>query len=260
MTHSHREDRSQPSLWACKDAETVHPSGHLTGRSGGPASAEINPHPVRGSGELWEAIFCPANLHRAKARVEANKGAPGPDGMRVEELSAYLKANWPAIRASLDDGTYRPKPVRRVEIPKPGGKVRQLGVPTVLDRFICQAITQQLVPIFDPGFSVSSFGFRPRRSAHMAVECARRYVEQGADWVVNVDLDQFFDRVNHDALMARVARKVEDKQVLKVIRRYLDAGVMVEGVRIAVEQGTPQGSPLSPLLSNILLDDLKTFR
>jgi group II intron reverse transcriptase/maturase len=176
--------------------------------------------------------------------------------MTTEALRPHLKAVWPDIRRSLDDGTYRPSPVRRVTIPKPGGGTRELGVPTVLDRFLQQALSQVLTPLFEPSFSDHSFGFRPGRSAHQAVLAAGRAIEAGETWVVDVDLDRFFDRVGHDALMARVARRVDDRRVLRLIRRYLDAGVMVEGVKVATVEGTPQGSPLSPLLANIMLDDL----
>ena len=224
-------------------------------RSADPASPVTIPHPARVM-DLWEGFLSRENLARALRRVERNRGAPGPDGMTVEQLRPHLLAAWPEIRQSLDAGTYRPSPVRRVTIPKPGGGERELGVPTVLDRLLQQALSQVMSPIFEPSFSDRSFGFRPGRSAHQAVNAARRAIETGETWVVDVDLERFFDRVQHDALMARVARRVGDRRVLRLIRRYLDAGVMVSGVKVATVEGTPQGSPLSPLLANIMLDDL----
>jgi RNA-directed DNA polymerase len=207
--------------------------------------------------ELMEEVLRRENLIRAWRRVRSNKGASGIDGMTVEELTPYLKEHWARIREQLLEGTYEPQPVRRVEIPKLNGKgVRPLGIPTVLDRLIQQAILQVLSPIFDPHFSESSYGFRPGRGCHDALKAAQGYVEAGYRWVVDVDLDKFFDRVNHDVLMARVARRVRDKRLLRLLRRYLTSGVMIEGVIQPREEGTPQGSPLSPLLSNILLDEL----
>jgi group II intron reverse transcriptase/maturase len=205
---------------------------------------------------VWEAVFSKENMQTALKRVESNKGAAGVDGMEVNELRGYLKAHWLEVREALERGTYRPSPVRRVEIPKPDGGVRELGIPTVLDRLLQQAIAQVLTPMFEEVFSAHSYGFRPGRSAHQAVQQAQAYIAEGNEWVVDIDIEKFFDRVNHDMLMARVARMVKDKRVLKLIRAYLNSGVMVNGVVMETEEGTPQGGPLSPLLSNVMLDDL----
>ena len=195
-------------------------------------------------------------MRLAYQRVVENKGAPGVDGLTVVELKDWLKAHWPRVKEALLDGEYLPRPVRRVDIPKPQGGVRTLGVPTVVDRLIQQALNQVMQPIFEPTFSVSSYGFRPGRNALQAVEAARNHVREGRRWVVDIDLEKFFDRVNHDVLMARVARLVSDGRVLKLTRRFLEAGLMAEGVTQPRIEGTPQGGPLSPLLSNILLTDL----
>jgi RNA-directed DNA polymerase len=195
------------------------------------------------------------NLLRAYHRVKQNQGAAGVDGMSVEALPEVLRERWEAIREALLNGTYEPQAVRGVSIPKPGGQgVRVLGIPTVMDRLIQQALLQVLQPVFEPTFSEASFGFRPGRSAHQALERAREHIASGRRWVVDMDLEKFFDRVNHDVLMSRLARRIEDKRILKLIRRYLQAGMMQEGVVSQRSQGTPQGGPLSPLLSNVLLD------
>lgn len=199
-------------------------------------------------GQLMEQACERGNLKRALARVKGNKGSAGVDGMSVVELSGYLKVHWLAIRERLLAGKYQPLPVRRVEIDKPGGKdKRKLGIPCVLDRFIQQAMLQVLEPIFEPTFSEFSYGFRPRRSAHQAVALAQTYLAEGYLWVVDLDLEKFFDRVNHDLLMSRVAKKVSDKRVLGLIRRYLQAGVLESGLVEAAEEGTPQGGPIGPL-------------
>jgi len=203
-----------------------------------------------------EDVVSRENMFRALKRVAANGGAPGPDGMTVEELRPHLRQHWATIRADLLADRYRPQPVRRAEIPKPNGGIRQLGIPTVLDRLLQQALLQVLTPVFDPGFADESHGFRPGRSAHDAIREHLRPSAAGYQWVVDMDLEKFFARVNHDILMSRVARKVGDKRALRLIRRYLQAGVLLEGVVLPTEEGTPQGGPLSPLLANILLDDL----
>jgi RNA-directed DNA polymerase len=205
---------------------------------------------------LLEAILGRENMMAALRRVAANKGAPGVDGMSVDDLRSHLATHWPRLKEELLAGRYRPAPVRGVEIPKPGGGKRLLGIPTVVDRLVEQAMHQVLMPLFDPGFSSSSYGFRPGRSAHDAVLAARSHMAAGRRFVVDLDLEKFFDRVNHDVLMARVARRVADQRVLRLIRRYLQAGLMLGRVMTARTEGTPQGGPLSPLLSNILLDDL----
>ncbi|MGC5326960.1 group II intron reverse transcriptase/maturase [Brevibacillus sp. SYSU BS000544] len=206
--------------------------------------------------ELLEKVLSRENLMAALARVEKNKGSAGIDGVSTEQLRDYVRQHWVAIKDKIIAGTYKPSPVRRVEIPKPDGGVRLLGIPTVIDRLIQQAILQVLTPIFDPHFSESSFGFRPNRGAHDAIRQAQSFISEGYRVVVDMDLEKFFDRVNHDVLMSRVARKVKDKNLLKLIRAYLQAGIMVNGICLSADEGTPQGGPLSPLLANILLDDL----
>jgi len=205
--------------------------------------------------QLMEEVCGRENCKQALQRVKANKGSAGVDGMTVQQLPEYLKQHWPAIREQLVSGTYQPQPVKRVEIPKPEGGVRKLGIPTVLDRFIQQAVMQVLQGRWDRTFSEHSYGFRPGRSAHQAVEAAQRYIAAGYRWVVDLDLEKFFDRVNHDKLMAKIAERVSDRRLLQLIRAFLRAGVMEGGLVSATEEGTPQGGPLSPLMSNIVLDE-----
>ena len=220
------------------------------------ASAARDGHVGDEAPQLMEEVCARENMQAAYKRVVRNGGAPGPDGMTVEDLLPYCREHWTRIREELLGGTYRPQPVRRVEIPKPGGGTRTLGIPTVVDRMIQQALLQILTPIFDPTFSDESHGFRPGRSAHEAVRRARDHIAAGNRWVVDLDIEKFFDRVNHDILMSRVARRVKDKRMLLLIRRYLQAGTMEGGLTSPRREGTPQGGPLSPLLSNIYLDDL----
>lgn len=224
--------------------------------NGASSSGATKDKPDQKAHNLTEEVIGCENMMKAWKRVKGNKGVPGVDGMSVGELPEYLNQNWAAIKESLLKGEYKPEPVRGVEIPKPGGGMRQLGIPTVLDRLIQQALHQSLNPVFDPHFSKSSYGFREGRSALQAVSAASEYVSEGRRWVVDVDLEKFFDRVNHDVLMSLVAKRIGDKRVLKLIRSYLQAGLMMGGTASARREGTPQGGPLSPLLSNILLDEL----
>ena len=221
-----------------------------------PLVAKRTPERPAEEERLMEEVCDRKNLEMAWKRVRGNKGSPGVDGLTIEDAADYLREHWPTIRAQLLNGTYQPQPVKRVEIPKPGGGVRKLGIPCVVDRLIQQALLQVLQEQWDPTFSEHSYGFRPGRSAHQAVAQAQRYVAEGYAYVVDIDLEKFFDRVHHDRLMARVAERVSDKRVLKLIRAFLCAGVMEDGLVRPTEEGAPQGGPLSPLLSNLVLDEL----
>src|SRR3954447_18115396 len=221
-----------------------------------PPTAKRGPENPANGESLMEEVCARENLEEACQRVRSNEGSPGVDGRTIDETRDYLREHWPTIREQLLNGTYRPQPVRRVEIAKPDGGVRKLGIPTVLDRLVQQAILQVLQKRWDPTFSEHSYGFRPFRDAHQAVARAQEIVAQGHDWVVDIDLEQFFDQVNHDRLMARVAERVTDKRLLKLIRAFLNAGILEDGLVKPPEKGTPQGSPLSPLLSNLVLDEL----
>jgi len=227
-----------------------------TARRSGEAPRAVSGTERSGTDRLMEEVVEPRNIRAALRRVRQNQGSPGTDGMTVGELPAYLAENWEVIRAQLLQGTYQPKPVKRQPIPKKGGGVRELGIPCVLDRLIQQAILQVLQPRFDPTFSEHSYGFRPGRRAHDAVSAAQRYIQEGRRWVVDVDLEKFFDRVNHDVLMGRLEKRIADKRMLGLIRRYLEAGMMGDGVARERHEGTPQGGPLSPLLANVLLDEV----
>src|ERR1700755_637720 len=238
-------------------------SSALTGAARGVAGEETESSVATSGSEspartnrLMEEVCERENLKEALRQVKGNKGSAGVDGITVNQLTDYLKQHWPVIREQLLSGTYEPKPVRRVEIPKPDGGVPKLGIPTVLDRFIQQAVMQVLQRRWDPTFSEHSHGFRPKRSAHQAVAKAQQYIAAGHRWVVDLDLEKFFDRVNHDKLMASIARRVTDKRVLRLIGAFLKVGVLENGLVSPAEEGTPQGGPLSPLLSNIVLDEL----
>lgn len=251
MNDKQQKNRNKPTSERKKQGEALQEP--LRGTESDMAESDID---NQGTERLMEEILERDNLKAALKAVLCNKGAPGVNGMTVEQLPDYLKGNWTQIRAQLLEGKYAPQAVRRVEIPKAGGGVRKLGIPTVLDRFIQQAVQQILQKRWDKTFSDSSYGFRPRRSAHQAIERARQYIREGRNIVVDFDLEKFFDRVNHDVLMSRIARRVQDKRLLKLLRAFLNAGVMENGLINATEEGMPQGGPLSPVLSNVLLDEL----
>lgn len=252
------KNKEEPS--AGSPRENPSPQGETTGslsRPGRTATAPAEKPALSLFPEsMMEAVVDDANIETAWKNVRANRGAPGPDGISIAMFPEWFRPRWTEIRQQLLDGTYRPAPVRRKTIAKPNGGERQLGIPNVLDRLIQQAIVQALTPLFDPGFSESSHGFRPKRSAHGAAKQVQRTIRRGYRFVVDMDLSKFFDRVQHDVLMSRLARKVSDKRLLRLIGRYLRAGVMVDGILQATHDGTPQGGPMSPLLANILLDDL----
>jgi len=238
------------------EVEPTLPANFLRPEVTDPAFADTPSLSVSPDADLMEQVVDPRNLEQAWRRVKRNRGAPGPDGMTIKQFESWAGENWPVVRQQLLEGTYRPAPVRRKPISKEGGGERLLGIPNVLDRLIQQAISQVLTPVFDPTFSESSFGFRPNRSAHGATKQVQKIIRQGHRHCVDVDLSKFFDRVQHDVLMSRVSRKVHDVCLLRLIGKYLRAGVMVDGVVQPTDEGSPQGGPLSPLLSNILLDDL----
>ena len=247
--HQKTGEQLELALGGTGEARRDQRSGEAPKTSGG------NGH-SRGVRLLMEQVVARANALAALKRVKQNKGSPGVDGMSVDDLPPHLAEHWETIREQLLAGTYQPQPVKRAEIPKPGGGTRQLGIPTVLDRFIQQCLLQVLQPQFDPTFSDHSYGFRPGRSAHDAVRAAQRHIQSGRRWVADVDLAKFFDRVNHDVLMERLSRRIADGRVLRLVRRYLVAGIMANGVTSERHEGTPQGGPLSPLLANVLLDEV----
>ena len=251
-----RQENQDKQLLLAFEAERRGAAPETGSRGVEPMVAKRDPEPAAREAYLMEEICQRENLKNAWKRVRRNKGGPGVDGMTIDEAGVYLREHWPTLRTQLLEGTYQPQPVKRGEIPKPGGGIRKLGVPCVIDRLIQQAVLQVLQPGWDRSFSEHSYGFRPGRSAHQAVAQAQRHVVEGYDWVVDIDLEQFFDRVNQDRLMWRVAERVADKRVLRLIRAFLTAGVMENGLVRPSEEGTPQGGPLSPLLSNLVLDEL----
>jgi RNA-directed DNA polymerase len=254
MNDKRQKNRLQMLLAFTEEGRSEAPRTPWEGTESFTANCETE-SPARAE-QLMEEVCGRENCLRALGRVKANKGSAGIDAMRVGELPGYLKQHWPALREQLLSGTYRPQPVRRVEIAKPDGGVRKLGIPTVLDRFVQQAVMQVLQGRWDATFSEHSHGFRPQRSAHQAVAKAQQHIAEGHRWVVDIDLEKFFDRVNHDRLMAAVTRRVSDKRMLRLIRAFLESGVMENGLVSPVDEGTPQGGPLSPLLSNLVLDEL----
>jgi len=254
MSDKRQKNRLQMLLAFTEEGRSEAPRSSREGTESLTANGETE-SPARAE-QLMEEVCGRENCLRALRRVKSNKGSPGIDGMRVGELAGYLRQHWPGIREQLLSGTYKPQPVKRVEIAKPDGGVRKLGIPTVLDRFLQQAVMQVLQSQWDATFSEHSHGFRPQRSAHQAVAKAQQYIAEGHRWVVDIDLEKFFDRVNHDKLMAAIARRVSDKRMLKLIRAFLESGVMENGLVSPVDEGTPQGGPLSPLLSNLVLDEL----
>ena len=248
MTSSRKEQGQQKTLnRGSSQEEVVNTQGTVRVQSSSPA--QVKSYTCGTEYTLLEEMLKLDNMMAALKRVEQNKGAAGVDKVDVKSLRPYLKEHWPRIRGELLEGTYKPQPVRRVEIPKSDGGIRLLGIPTLVDRLIQQGLSQVLTPIFDPSFSNSSYGFRPNRSTHQAVKQAKQYIEDGYRYVVDLDLEKFFDRVNHDILMARVARKIKDKRILGLIRAYLNAGIMAKGVCVRSEQGVPQGG-LSKALDN----------
>jgi RNA-directed DNA polymerase len=252
MSGRRQKNQNQLAFWFAGAREAC-----FDGQEGtGPPAAEREAESPAGKQQLMEEVLERENLIEAMKRVKANQGGPGVDGMTVDEMQGYLKENWPGIREQLMSGTYKPMPVKRKEIEKQGGGVRKLGIPTVVDRLIQQAVQQVLQKKWDPTFSDSSYGFRPGRSQHEAVAQAQKYIAEGYGVVVDMELEKFFDRVNHDKLMGQIAKRVEDKRLLKLIRAMLNAGVMENGLEKPSEEGTPQGGPLSPLLSNLVLDEL----
>jgi hypothetical protein len=258
MNDKRQKNQLQMALAFTEEGRSEAPRAPREGTESYTAKCETE-SPAR-EGQLMEEVCGRENCQQALRRVKANKGSPGIDGMKVSELPGYLKQHWPALREQLLNGTYKPQPVKRVEIKKPDGGMRKLGIPTVLDRFVQQAVMQVLQRRWDPTFSEHSHGFRPQRSAHQAVAKAQQYIAAGNRWVVDLDLEKFFDRVNHDKLMAAMARRVSDKRMLKLIRAFLESGVMENGLVSPVEEGTPQGGPSTPLTQKVIFSSSEQLR